>query len=62
MVHEALPEVHAALQGKTITAVTFAWIKWITAWPRSGHGYYAGIKISKKGYWGPTVVSSCSTP
>ena len=61
VVHEVLPEVHAALQEKKITGVKFAWIKWITAWSRSGQGYYAGIDISKKGYWGATGVSSRST-
>ena len=61
VVHEVLPEVHAALQEKKITGVKIAWIKWITAWSRSGQGYYAGIDISKKGYWGTTVVSSRST-
>ena len=61
VVREALPDVHAALSGKKITAVQFAWIKWITAWSRSGQGYYAGINISKKGYWGATVVASSST-
>ena len=61
VVHEVLPEVHAALQEKKITGVKFAWIKWITAWSRSGQGYYAGIDISKKGYWEATVVSSRST-
>ena len=61
VVREVLPEVHAALQEKKIMGIKFSWIKWITAWPRSSQGYYAGIDISKKGYWGARVVSSRST-
>ena len=60
VVREVLPEVHAALQEKKITGIIFSWIKWNTAWPQSGQDY-AGIDISKKCYWGATVVSSRST-
>ena len=61
VVHEILEDVHQALARGEITSVKFSWVKFITHWSRSGLGFYAGVDISKKGYWSPAVVRACST-
>ncbi len=49
VVNEVLQEVHDCLASGTITAVKFAWVKFLLSWSHSGPGYYTGINISKKG-------------
>lgn len=61
VVKELLPEVHAALRNGRILSVTFAWIKFLLCWRRSGPGFYAGIKIRKQGKWSSNVVRHAST-
>ena len=51
VVNEALPEVHSALENKTILSVEFAWVKFLLCWSYSGPGFYAGINESKGGDW-----------
>ena len=60
VVSEILEDVHQSLARHEITDVRFAWVKFITHW-RSGYGYYAGVDVSKKGYWPSAVVRSAST-
>ena len=53
VVKELLGKVHAALSDKNIVSVRFSCI---TDWRRSGPGYFAGINISRNGYW-DTIIS-----
>lgn len=61
VVKEALVDVYNALEKKAITAVQFAWAKYIITWTRSGPGYFAGIRITRKGKWSKEVCQSAST-
>ena len=60
VVKEALDSVHCALSESKILSVQFDWIKYIVYWYRSGPGWYAGIKITRKGNWSTDVVRSKS--
>lgn len=60
VVKEALDDVHCALQDGKITKVEFSWVKFLLSFPRSGPGYYAGIKITRQGNWSRVVMSSAS--
>jgi len=60
VVREALEVLHKALQDKSILNVTFAWVKYLVTWSRSGPGYYAGIDITIRGNW-PSVVTRCAS-
>lgn len=61
MVKEVLEDVHSAINKKEIFNVKFDWIKYITDWTRSGPEYFAVIRISKNGDWGPKVMQYSST-
>jgi len=61
VVEEALDAVHDALKKNEILSVSFDWVKYLIHWSRSGPGWYAGIKITKKGEWPRQVVRSGST-
>ena len=61
VVHEALEETHKALNNGDILNVRFGWIKYVTDWFRSGPGFFAGIKISKRGDWPASIVRCSST-
>lgn len=61
VVREALEEMHRALNNGDILSVRFGWIKFIADWYMSGPGYFAGIKISKRGDWPASVVRCGST-
>lgn len=61
IVREALDDVHDAIRNNFITEVKFAWAKYVINWPRSGHGFYAGITITRKGRWSNEVCRSRST-
>ena len=60
IVREVLDSVHCALSESKITSVEFDWIKYIVYWYNSGPGWYAGIKITRKGTWSVDVVRSKS--
>ena len=59
VMNEILEDVHQSLARNEV-GVKFSWVKYITHWP-SGFGFYAGVDVSKRGYWPPAVVRSCST-
>ena len=61
VVREALDDVHRALQEKKITNVTFAWVKYLVVWMRSGPGFYAGVNITIRGEWSVVVRRCAST-
>lgn len=61
VVREVLDEVHTAMRAGDIIDVQFAWVKFLLSHPRSGHGMYAGIDITRHGEWSTTVLSSAST-
>ena len=61
VVKEVLEDVRSAINKKEIFNVKFDWIKYITDWTRSGPGYFAVIRISKNGDWGPKVTQYSST-
>ena len=61
VVKEVLTDVHDAMKKNLITAVKFAWVKYIVTWTRSGPGYFAGISITRKGMWSKEVCQSAST-
>ena len=58
VVREVYDSVHAALTESKIVSLQFDWIKYIAYWYRSGPGWYAGIKITRKGNWSTDVVRS----
>jgi len=57
VVREALNSVHSARNAGIITAVSFAWAKFLMTW---GPGYYAGICITIMGQW-PRGVCQCAS-
>ena len=61
VVREALDATHRALETNVISEIKFEWIKYIVHWSRSGPGWYAGVKITKKGVWPKEVISCAST-
>ena len=60
VVREALEPVNDALHHDLVLEVKFSWIKYVVHWLRSGPGWYAGITITKQGYWPPEVVRCAS--
>ena len=48
IVKEALDDVHSAPEQNAITSIEFAWAKYLLTWTKSGPGYFAGIKITRK--------------
>ena len=60
VVNEALDYVHEAILNQKIKEVSFAWVKYLVVWMRSGPGFYAGINISLQGQW-PVDVSRCAS-
>ena len=59
VVKECVQSVHNAL---SMHQIEFKWVKYIVHWSKSGPGWYAGIRITKKGgYWPNIVVKSGST-
>lgn len=58
--NRALQEVHKAISSNVITAIRLVWVKYITSWTYSRPGYFAGVKISKRGKWS-TIAISCSS-
>lgn len=61
VVREALQETHKALNNGDILSVRFGWIKFISDWYMSGPGFFAGIKVSKRGEWPASIVRCSST-
>ena len=61
IVKEALDDVHSALEQNAITSIEFAWAKYLITWTKSGPGYFAGVKITRKGKWSKEVCTSAST-
>ena len=61
VVNEILNEVHNALNGGEIVQVEFSWVKYICDWTRSGPGFFAGVSVSKRGYWSHSVTRAAST-
>lgn len=49
IVREALEEVHSALRDQRISKISFAWVKYLVVWMRSGPGFYSGVSITIKG-------------
>lgn len=60
VVRECRDAVHDALSNGPVPA-EFGWVKYIVHWSKSGPGWYAGVKLTKKGYWPSSVVKSQST-
>ena len=60
IVTECLDAIHDALSNNTIINTEFSWVRYIVHWSKSGPGWYAGIKIVKKGNWPKIVVHSSS--
>ena len=56
VVSEVLEEVHQAINNREILNVTFDWIKYIVHF--KSPGWYAGIRISRKGEWSQKVLRS----
>ena len=56
VVTEALEEVHQAIKNREILNVAFDWIKYIVHF--KSPGWYAGIRISRKGEWPQKVLRS----
>jgi len=61
IVREALDDVHQAIGNNNIVDVQFSWAKYLIIWMRSGPGYYAGINITRIGFWSREVRRSAST-
>ena len=61
VINELLEEVHKAIDDETILACDFSWVRYITDWTRSGPGFFAGIKITKKGKWSRHAVRLATT-
>jgi hypothetical protein len=61
VVRECVYAVHDALSTGQIVSVEFNWVKYIVHWSNSGPGWYAGVKVTKRGYWPSSVVKSAST-
>ena len=61
VVSEILNEVHHAIENSEIVGVRFSWIKYISDWTRSGPGFFAGVVVTKRGYWSSSVVRAAST-
>jgi len=59
IVHEILDDVHDARRCNQITNIRFAWVKYLVCWSRPG--YYAGVKITKRGNWSARVCAYAST-
>ena len=55
-----LEDVHQSLSHNNVTSVKFSWMPYMTHW-HSGFGFYARVNSTKRGYWAPAVVRSCST-
>lgn len=61
VINELLEEVHKAIDDETILTSDFSWVRYITDWSRSGPGFFAGIKITKKGKWSHQAVRLATT-
>lgn len=61
VVSDVLEEVHSAINDGSILSVKIAWVRYITDWSRSGPGFFAGIRIEKRGHWSSNVVQFAST-
>lgn len=62
IVSEALPDVHEAIHNNEIIHTKLQYVKFKTAWQRSGApAYFASVIISKKGKWPSNVVKHKST-
>lgn len=59
VVREALESMHTAISCDSILAVNFDWVKYIVYF-RNTPGWYAGIRIKRKGSWPDVVVKSSS--
>lgn len=57
IVREALDDVHDTLRNNALTEVKFPWTQYVIDWPQSGGGFYAGIRIPRKGRWSNGVVA-----
>lgn len=56
VVREALGSVHEAIDKRDIMNIRFDWVKYIVQF--QNRGYYAGIKITRRGEW-PQHVMQC---
>lgn len=56
--HELLDEVHKAINQQLITNVQLVTVKYIPYF--ASPGWYAGIRLTKKGVWSRLVVKKCS--
>ena len=61
VLNEIPEEIHQTLTTNEILSVKFSWVKYITHWSHSGPGFYAGMDVTKKGYWSSAVVRAGST-
>ena len=61
MVSEVLPDVHEAINNKSIVSVELDWVRFITHWSRSTPGWFCGVKIFKKGPWSKVCLGCRST-
>ena len=61
VIREVVTEVKDALDTNSIVNVKFSWVKYITHWSYSGHGFYAGISITRKGRWSKNATVKCSS-
>ena len=61
VVSELLDEVHRAISRNEIVSTEFSWVRYITDWTKSGPGFFAGIKITKKGTWSRLAIQHSST-
>lgn len=60
VVQECLEAVHTALSNKQIVSTELSWAKYVVHWSKSGPGWYAGVRVVRKGYWPKVVVHSSS--
>ena len=61
VVKECVDAVHNALSMGQIVSTEFDWVKYIVHWSKSGPGWYAGVKVTKRGVWPNSAVKSAST-
>ena len=60
VVREVCDCVHDTISSKSIISTKFAWVKFKVV-RTTGPGYYAAIRITRRGIWPPTVHQSAST-
>lgn len=58
VVKEILQDVHLAIINDEVGPVEFGWVRYIADWTHSGPGYFAGVKVTKKGQWSTKVVNA----